>query len=848
MPEQRDSAVTLTHRAIRLRESDPDEARALLGRALALDAGYEPAWRWLADLVTDVGERKFCLDRAYDLKADPDTQRARAALKRVASRAPDEVADLVEPPRPDPVRARPRRSSRTGRWIGVGAAALVLLAAVGTWSLSHGSEGTPVHVALVTGMTGDGAVLSTHMEQSLRMHLDGVNAAGGVAGHPVVLRVYDDADQPAKAKAVAEEIVRDDEVLFVVGHRTSDAALAALPVYKEAGIPAITPTAGSSRITDESEWYFRSMFGSRTQNDFLAVYTSRVLGAKSAAVAFDDDEFGRATRDGFGAVFGGFGAVAAEVPIAADDPDRAVAALAGGDPTMPIVLATGERQGVRMIQRLRAAGVTAPIVGTATVGTRAAHDALVAAEREQGKPGLFTSGLHLATPMAADALSGPALAWAQEYEQRYGERPLWPAATARQALNVGLHAAATGGLKYDEPHRADDRRLLRDALAALKDKKNSFHALLGPLYFTANGSAQMPVHFQTSDGTRLMSAPVQLGLYEPPSEAALRDGLAKGTVIGVGDRYLSRRQVVSTGINLNEIRDLDTRDGTYYVDFFLWLKYTGDHGAADVHFVNAVNPDLRPGTPLRDITEDGRTYRLYRVAGRFKAGFDFRSFPFDRQHLEVRLQNRTQPADQVLYVTDKEILNQTPDHYLRSGTDAESGINRVPNWQAVAARFFQLTVGSSDALGDSKVVGAATGIYYSQYAVEVEIARDVGPFLVKNLLPLALLIAVTYLSLFFKATDGAAPVSMGITAILSAAVLLNNVTSQLPSVSYTVALEWGYYAFILLAAMCVLNAMLRKRLINQGQPQAEHTLAIAARIGYPTFIVAVVAAYAAAFV
>ncbi|GAA0248587.1 hypothetical protein GCM10010492_55590 [Saccharothrix mutabilis subsp. mutabilis] len=216
MPEQRDSAVTLTHRAIRLRESDPDEARALLGRALALDAGYEPAWWWLADLVTDDAERRFCLDRAYDLKVDPDTRRARAALKRVASRAPDEVADFVEPPRPDPVRARPRRPSRTGRWIGVAAA-----------------------------------------------------------------------------------------------------ALAALPVYKAAGIPAITPTAGSARITDESEWYFRSMFGSRTQNDFLAGYTSRVLGAKSAAVAFDDDEFGRATRDGFSAVFSGFGAVAAEVPIAA---------------------------------------------------------------------------------------------------------------------------------------------------------------------------------------------------------------------------------------------------------------------------------------------------------------------------------------------------------------------------------------------------------------------------------------------------------------------------------------------------------------------------------------------------
>ncbi|MEU4743309.1 hypothetical protein AB0G02_22995, partial [Actinosynnema sp. NPDC023658] len=91
MPEKPDTAVTLTHRAIALRTADPAGARELLGVALAEDADYEPAWRWLAELVTDDAERLFCLDRAYAIKADRATDRARRALRGVRPRAPHEA-------------------------------------------------------------------------------------------------------------------------------------------------------------------------------------------------------------------------------------------------------------------------------------------------------------------------------------------------------------------------------------------------------------------------------------------------------------------------------------------------------------------------------------------------------------------------------------------------------------------------------------------------------------------------------------------------------------------------------------------------------------------------------------
>ncbi|WP_414941829.1 ABC transporter substrate-binding protein [Amycolatopsis sp. cmx-11-51] len=849
MPERSDTAATLTHQAARLGESDPARARELLGAALANDYDYEPAWRWLAELVTDDGERRFCLDRAYAIKVDAATARARKALAAVPSTPPAEVADLIDPPPPATATAVPGRPRKT-RWVAVGVAVAVLLSVLGMWAASGDERGEPVHVALVAGMTGDNAVAASQMERAVRMHLDTVNAEGGVHGHPVELLVYDDEDTVAAAVGIAQRIVRENKVMYVIGHAGSDTTLAAAPIYQRARIPAITPSAGASMITDGSDWYFRSMFGDRTQSDFLSVYISRVLGSATAAVVHEEDEDGRSGRETFLESFGEFGRVTADLPIAmgpgahAASVQAAVTELGTHDPREPILLAVKKKSGLELIEGLRSAGVTAPIVGVSALSSRAFHASLVDAERKRSLPGSLTGDLFMGTPMAHDSLSGTAQVWADAYERRYGERPQWQAATARQAVNVGLHAMRAGGLDFGEDHLGQDRERVRDTMASLKDKKNSFPALLGPLYFTANGSAQMAVSVVTSDGARFVSAPTQFTIHEPLTEEALRADVADGNVIAVKNRYLSRRQVVATGININEIRELDTAAGTYFVDFFVWLKYTGDHVAADVQFVNAVRPDLTLGEPLRDVTKNGHTYRLYRVADRFKSALEFRDFPFDRQRLTVLLQNRTQTADQVSYVTDKEILDQDPRVYLRSGADATADINQVPNWVASSVRFYRQTVGSSDALGDGQATGTTTGIHYSQYAGEVELKRDTLPFLIKNLLPLVLLIGVTFLCLFFKPDDDRGAVSMGVTAILSTAVLLNNVTSQLPSVSYIVALEWGYYSFILLAGICVLITMVRKRLAVTKRDHAEQVLSRTARIGYPVYLLAVVAWFA----
>jgi hypothetical protein len=73
--------------------------------------------------------------------------------------------------------------------------------------------------------------------------------------------------------------------------------------------------------------------------------------------------------------------------------------------------------------------------------------------------------------------------------------------------------------------------------------------------------------------------------------------------------------------------------------------------------------------------------------------------------------------------------------------------------------------------------------------------------------------------------------------------LLNQVTSSLPSVGYTVAIEWAYYAFILMSVVCVLVALVGGRLHDRRKLTALATMDTTARIAYPLTALTIASIY-----
>ena len=847
------TAAALTRRAIESIDAGAvADARQLLAEALAQDAAYEPAWLWFASVCADPAERKFCLARAMHLNPASPASPALRRLRRVAPVMPPELAAVVDPePPPDlvgshtPVRI-PRPPRR--RLLAGVLAALLLLGVVVAAIVLRRPAVAPIHVAIALPLTGTSAARGQEMVDSVRLLLASRNAQGGLAGRPLVLDVYDDRNDPATAQQVAHQIVAAGRALFVIGPAISSTAIAADPIYAQAGIPVITSTATAEQVTADNPWSFRLLFDNPTEGRLIAAYAQHERHADHLTILHGTMDYGQSLAAGVWAAFAGPGGVkhAYAIDVAGDPAatqasiDQAVAALRRDPDPGLIVIAMQSAPAKPLLIALKHAGIVAPMIGGDALGDDSFLQSFADQPEDQTRPGFFTDGLYAAAPLYRDSVTSDALRWYTAFRAAYGVAPGWRGATTYDAAIAGTDAAVIA-LAHASALPAQ-RTALRDALAAMITPATAPPGLLGPIVFDQTRSARRAVEFGVASGHRFASAPIQYQLDAGPPEAA-QAAQAAGDVVTVGDQRYTRQRIVFSGIKVNEISGLNLADQVFTADFFLWLKYPGDATAAKISFVNAVNPTLALGDPITTSTGDGLTYQLFRIKGQFTAPLQFQDFPFDTQHLTIAFQNQALPSAQLVYAIDPTLVATSQAVRLSSGRNAAQSINAIPNWQAQALSYYQAVIGSTARLGDPTAPVGSAGVDYSVFTADLTIDRDLPSFLIKNLLPLLLLAGVTYVSLFFPPEDMSTRVSFGITGILTSVVLLNNVTASLPDVSYTVAIEWVFYAFILLSAGLILVGLWGTRWHRQRRLVAVHRLNVAARIAYLLTIVAVALAY-----
>ncbi|MFJ6525571.1 ABC transporter substrate-binding protein [Streptomyces longwoodensis] len=743
-------------------------------------------------------------------------------------------------------RGRRRQWSSRRRAVAlIGLTAVVGLAAVllpRLWTATP----EPVYLALVTSQTGPGAPRSPEIARGVRFHVDQVNSTGGMGGHPVRLLLYDDQADPDGARRTAQRIARDDRVALVIGNTNSPTALAAAPVYAAAHLPFITPTATADAVT-RSPWAFRATYTNSYQGSYIAAYARQVLGARTATVLSSVSAYGTTLADGFHRAFvsaGGTGHAVALDDTAGQRRTRqlqqALKAVREDAGKGPVILALPEGSALSTLAFLRSHGVTNDVIGGDDLSNDEFSQSLAHSAQERARPGSMTGHYYAASPQLADSLTGAALDWATDYRDHYGSPPNWKALSGQTAADMAVHAL----LRSDTPHgrvTVRERTAVRDALAAMNTPSRALDGVYGDrVYFDSSRSLHRPVTFGVVQDGRTVSAPVQLTESAPEHGVEPAGGASTPRPAALG-----LQQIVYMGINVNTIGAFDTKESTFKADFFLWLRYTGSDQAANIAFTNIADEKFALPPPVRQAAEGTMKYRLYQIATTFRAPLDFHRFPFDRQHLRITVQNRTQPTSRVVYVVDRPLVDQDRAEALRSGQDVKESVDGMPNWSVHDLSLYKAAVGSTARLGDPDLARARNGVYYAQYVADVTVARDVPPFLVKNLLPLLLSVVVTYATLFFPRDPRytSTRVSLEVTAMLGAAVLLTNVTGSLPDIGYVVALEWVYYAFMFLVGTCVFISLAGAWLQEHDNVTAWNRLARVSRIYYPVFCLAVLLVY-----
>jgi branched-chain amino acid transport system substrate-binding protein len=114
-----------------------------------------------------------------------------------------------------------------------------------------------------------------------------INASGGIQGVRLQVAIADDKNNPETAKKIATTLVKNQEVLGVVGFATSDVTLAAGNIYNSGKLVAITPTSTSVKITNFSPYVLRTVPSDFLAARTLANYMVKTLQKKNAAVFFN---------------------------------------------------------------------------------------------------------------------------------------------------------------------------------------------------------------------------------------------------------------------------------------------------------------------------------------------------------------------------------------------------------------------------------------------------------------------------------------------------------------------------------------------------------------------------------
>jgi len=857
-------------------QNEIDSAKHLFAMALLGDPQNEIAWLWLAEVSSDRGERLYCLDRAVEINPDSRGGARRDALRaaEIHPVVPPAISDLDKPKVPPSLRsgAEPKRvriripvptvrgrikpkpaldephdqerkpAAPAGPKWPLVVAGLLLLVAIGSFVIidRYRNETDVFYLAVVAPLSGENAAIGEQIANSATIARDDFNATVS-RGPKMELVFFDDQNDAEQAKAIAQQIVDDKRFVGVIGHGSSTTSLAAAPIYQAAGMPAVSGEATDDALSQYSD-YFRTIFTNSTEATILADYIPTVLGQKEVSIIAGTSDYEASLAAEFAKAFATKGTITHTWTIT-DDRTGSVARIVNEMKSAQnigmVFLVTTNANGYEMVLQMRRAGLNPPIMGSESLGSEYFAGLFSDLPEEQNDPGYFTQDMYAVSPLLYDSVGGDTLSFARRYEADHGVTPGWRGPKTWDAVMALGVASQRAHITEDQNQIAAYRAGVVAQLHAMNDQESAFRGLAGPVFFTAEGDSPQGFSIGQFDNQDLYSAPTQYRLVTNLSEHDIQEEVASGRTIAIDGYYIRQYRVVYVGIDMIELRDLSTANQTYTADFFIYFRYNGDDAPLNIVFTNAQNSSLSLGTPLNSsTTRAGMNYRLFRVQGTFNEPMAYQDYPWDRHQLTIRFQNPEYTQSDIVYVPDPSLLQKPQAQRLVSGFDLSRPFNRVPSWSVDSVNFEQDAITTEADDYDTQGL-----VQYSEFQAVIDIGRDVNRFLIKNLLPLVLLTLVTYIAIWFPAEQAGARVGFAITALLSSSVMLNSISSQLPDIGYTVAIEWGYYVYIGLSAVLVLLTIAVDRSYKAKRFARARRLDTFIRTMYPVAILTAVCVY-----
>jgi len=273
---------------------------------------------------------------------------------------------------------------------------------------------------------------------------------------------------------------------------------------------------------------------------------------------------------------------------------------------------------------------------------------------------------------------------------------------------------------------------------------------------------------------------------------------------------------VSVGVWIVDISSIDSAQQNFAADIAIVLRWkdarlahagTGvAHYALDQIWTPRVTIANETGSVVRKLPEsaevepDGTVRYRQRYVGSFTQPLRLQSFPFDRQAFRIHLVAiRYQP---------NEVRFEPDENWIHDGLKKAAGMSpslTLPDWAVekwdTKASAYALT----------------PGLQYSGYAFEFTASRNVQHYVLKVILPLVLIVMMSWSVFWTDPTNSNTQFSIAVTSMLTLIAYRFAVDSQLPRLPYMTRLDVFFLIGTLLVFFSLIEVLVTTILDNNQQ-------------------------------
>lgn len=177
-------------------------------------------------------------------------------------------------------------------------AVLVASGCGGGGSAAGGGGSGTIEIAFIGDLTGPVAPYSKASLAAAKIAIAEANAAGGVDGSKLELKVYDDKNNPIQTVNIAKRVATSVPAAIVASGSAN--VLAAGPSFERAQLPFIVTVSSNPAVTESGwKWVDRVHLSDADQVHKIVDYAVKDLGLKRMAVIHDTSDLGRGGEELF---------------------------------------------------------------------------------------------------------------------------------------------------------------------------------------------------------------------------------------------------------------------------------------------------------------------------------------------------------------------------------------------------------------------------------------------------------------------------------------------------------------------------------------------------------------------